>query len=190
MNAVRDADVLVADFERDARALETEKLSKQARAALKRMRSQVSTLQSALQQMLEELKESKPFSPEEAGQRIVAELQQAEGGAYSGAELRGKWDLTSAVLHRRRKEHRIVYWRDSKHDFFYPQWQFTEVGALLPGIQESLQLFNSEDEWRVMGYFLGPRQQLGGQRPLDLLRQGKVKEAVAHAQLHAIENTW
>jgi hypothetical protein len=190
MNAVPDADVLVADFERDARAIEAEKLSKHARAALNRMRSKVSTLQSALQQMLEELKEAKAFSPEEAGQQIVAELQKAEGGAYSGAELRAKWDLTAAVLHRRRKEHRILYWRDSRHDFFYPRWQFTEAGALLPGIQDILQLFNSEDEWRLMGYFLGSRRQLGNQRPLDLLRQGKVKEAVAHAQLHATENTW
>jgi hypothetical protein len=72
----------------------------------------------------------------------------------------------------------------------YPRWQFTEAGALLPGIQDILQLFKSEDEWRLMGYFLGPRRQLGAQRPLDLLCQGKVKEAVAHAQLHATENTW
>jgi hypothetical protein len=104
--------------------------------------------------------------------------------------LRAKWDLTAAVLHRRRKEHRILYWRDSRHDFFYPRWQFTEAGALLPSIQDILQLFNSEDEWRLMGYFLGPRRQLGNQRPLDLLRQARVKEAVAHAQLHATENTW
>ena len=113
MCAFPDVNVLVADFERDARTIETEKLSKHAHAALKRMRSQVSTLQSALEQMLEQLKEAKAFSPEEAGQRIVAELQKAEGGAYSGVELRSKWDLTAAVLHRRRKEHRIVYWRDS-----------------------------------------------------------------------------
>jgi hypothetical protein len=190
MSAFPDVNVLVADFERDARTIETEKLSKHAHAALKRMRSQVSTLKSALEQMLEQLKEAKAFSSEEAGQRIEAELQKAEGGAYSGVELRSKWDLTAAVLHRRRKEHRIVYWRDSRHDFFYPQWQFTEAGALLPGIQDILQLFKSEDEWRLMGYFLGPRRQLGDQRPLDLLCQGKVKEAVAHAQLHATENTW
>jgi hypothetical protein len=48
-------------------------------------------------------------------------------------------------------------------------------------------------EWGRMasdGIFLGARRQLGNQRPLDLLRQGTVNEAVAHAGLHATENTW
>jgi hypothetical protein len=190
MNAARDAGVLVADIERDARALEGEDLSKPARAALKRIRAQMSTLQSAVHEMMQELKEVEPFSPETAGQRLVAEMQQADGGAYSGVNLREKWNLTPAVLHRRRKEHRIIYWRDAQHDFHYPRWQFTDTGALLAGIQEILQLFKSSDEWRVMGYFLGPRKQLGDRRPLDLLRAGLVKDAITHAQLHASENTW
>jgi hypothetical protein len=87
-------------------------------------------------------------------------------------------------------EHRIVYWRDAKHDFHYPKWQFTPTGAILPGVQEVLQIFRSEDEWGVMSYFLGKRQQLGDRRPLDLLRQGEKATVLAHAKLNADENTW
>jgi hypothetical protein len=130
------------------------------------------------------------FDPVEAGKRAVEEMRQAEGGAWTGAELEGRFGLSSATLHRRRKEHRIVYWRDAKHDFHYPKWQFTAPGALLPGVQEVLQLFRSEDEWRVMSYFLGKRQQLGDRRPLDLLRAGEKEAVLAHAKLHAEENTW
>jgi hypothetical protein len=190
MNAVREADVLVDDFERDARALEGEKLSRQARAALKRIRAQMSRLRFFARESLNELQEVKAFSPEEAGRRVADDLKQAEGGAYTGTDLRAKWSLSAAVLHRRRKERRIVYWRDARHEFHYPVWQLNTAGALLPGIQEILQIFESSDEWRVMGYFLSPRRQLGNRRPLDLLREDKIKDAMAHAQLHAEENTW
>jgi hypothetical protein len=31
---------------------------------------------------------------------------------------------------------------------------------------------------------------LSGRRPLDLLRQGDVAAALAHAKIHVAENTW
>jgi hypothetical protein len=131
------------------------------------------------------------FDPDAAGERLVAEMQAAEGGAWTGPELEGgHFQLTPATLHRRRKEHRIIYWRDARHNFHYPKWQFTPGGALLPGIQEVLAVFRSRDEWRIMSYFLGKRPQLGDLRPLDLLRQGEVETVLAHATIHAEENTW
>lgn len=133
---------------------------------------------------------AKPFDPVEAGKRAVEEMREAEGGAWTGPELERRFRLSSAILHRRRKEHRIVYWRDAKHDFYYPKWQFTPPGALLPGVQEVLQLFRSEDEWRVMAYFLGKRRQLGDRRPFDLLREGEKEKVLEHARIHAQENTW
>jgi len=130
------------------------------------------------------------FNPHAAGRRLVEELQAAEGGAWTGNQLHAFFDLTPSTLHRRRKEHRIIYWRDALHEFHYPMWQFTPAGALLPGIQEVLELFKSQDEWRVMRYFLDPRTQLSDQRPLDLLRQGNSQKILEHAKIHVEENTW
>lgn len=141
-------------------------------------------------QIEEQLASLGVLSPNAKGERLVAELKAAEGGAYSGAELGQKFKLTPAVLHRRRREHRVVYWRDAQHEYFYPRWQFNEAGALLPGIQEVLQTFKSQDEWRVMRYFLGPRKQLRDRRPLDLLRAAEVEAVVIHARAHAAKNTW
>lgn len=176
--------MVLQDLERDVVDLEREKLSREARERVKSIRAKIDALQKQLAPILSS------FSPQAAGERIVGEMQGAEGGAWSDAEFREKFGLTSAVLHRRRKEHRIVYWRNAKNDFFYPRWQFTETGALLAGIQEVLQLFQSQDEWRIMRYFLGPRKQLGEQRPLELLRAGEIEKVLAHAQDHAAENTW
>ena len=130
------------------------------------------------------------FDPYAAGERLVEQLQQAEGGAWTGQELQSQFSLTPATLHRRRKEYRIIYWRDAQHGFHYPKWQFTPAGALRPGVQEVLAIFRSEDEWRVMRYFLGERAQLDGCRPLDLLRSDEKEKVLIHAQNHAEENTW
>ena len=127
---------------------------------------------------------------DETGLEVVAKMKSAEGGAWTGKDLQERWNLSSATLHKRRSQHRIVFWRDALHDYHYPKWQFTEAGAIFPGIQDILQIFNSQDEWRVMRYFLGRRDQLGEKRPLDLLRDGKIDMVVDHARRHAEENTW
>ena len=128
--------------------------------------------------------------PREAGLALVRQMQRVEGGAWTGTQLRAQFELSAATLHRRRAEHRIMYWRDAQGGFLYPKWQFTPVGALLPGMQKVLQTFRSSDEWRLMRYFLAPRQQLAGLSPLTLLRRGETDKVVAHAHVHGQENTW
>jgi hypothetical protein len=130
------------------------------------------------------------FDPGEAGRKLAAQMQDAEGGAWTGAELLRTFKLTSANLHKRRSEYRMIAWRDATHQFHYPKWQFTQAGALLPGVQSVLQIFRSSDEWRVMRYFLTAWRQLEDQRPLDLLRAGEVDRVVAHAKANGEENSW
>jgi hypothetical protein len=130
------------------------------------------------------------FDPFEAGRKAVVQMQAAEGGAWTGAELESHYNLTPATLHKRRVEHRIVFWNDAKNQFHYPKWQFNEAGALWPGVQEVLQTFKSSDEWRVMRYFLAPRHQLDDRTPLDLLRAGQATKVIAHAKAHGEENSW
>jgi hypothetical protein len=130
------------------------------------------------------------FDPHEAGRNAVNEMQQAEGGSWIGGELGDLHQLSPANLHKRRAEHRIVWWKDAKNQFHYPKWQFTPAGTLRRGVQAVLQIFQSQDEWRIMRYFLGPRDQLAGHTPLDLVRKGEVEKVIAHAKRDAEENTW
>ena len=130
------------------------------------------------------------FDPCDAGRNVVAQLKEAEGGAWTGAELKANFGLTAANLYKRRAEHRIVWWKDAKNQFHYPKWQFNDAGALLPGIREVLQTFRSADEWRVMRYFLAPRHRLNDRKPLDLLREGEVDKVLSHAAAHGEENSW
>lgn len=130
------------------------------------------------------------FDPFEAGRKAVVELQKAEGGAWTLADLQKLYGLDSANLHKRRAEYRIVWWKDPRSQFHYPKWQFNQAGVLLPGIKSILQSFKSSDEWRVMRYFLAPRHELDMRRPLDLLRGGEMDTVIAHAKAHGEENSW
>lgn len=130
------------------------------------------------------------FNPIQEGLKALDRIREAEGGSMTGAELLRHHHLTSATLHRRRKEHRIVFWQDARHDFHYPVWQFTATGSLVPGIQDVLRIFKSEDATRVMRYFLGRRGQLGNKTPLECLKAGCKSNVIEHACRHYAENTW
>ncbi|MBI2924304.1 MAG: hypothetical protein HYY24_01215 [Verrucomicrobia bacterium] len=201
MTQTRPVEESLADLERAARELQQQDLRRVAKRRLGKAREAVDRLRAAFENTPDSKKvvargnaAAPPahagFDPEAAGRQLVEQMQAAEGGAWTGAELQARFGLTPAVLHRRRKEHRVVHWRDARHEFHYPQWQFTPAGALLPGVQEVLQTLHSDDEWRVMSYFLGQRRQLSDRRPLDLLREGEKEKVLEHARVQAQENTW
>jgi hypothetical protein len=122
------------------------------------------------------------------GEVVRQRLATAEGGSISTAEAARRLGISEATALRRWHCHRLVGWRHGKAVRF-PVWQFAG-GQMLGGIEEILQILDSDDQWRVMLYFLGNRRSLAGRRPLDLLRGGKVAEAVNHAKAYAAENTW
>ena len=124
----------------------------------------------------------------ERGAEARKELKAAEGGAINGKRAAHLLRTTEAAVRRRRRQHRVVAWQKGDR-WFYPKWQFSGRG-MLAGIEEILQVFRSDDQWRLMLYFLSKRHSLQQKRPLDLLRAGRVAEVLEHAKLHAQENTW
>lgn len=123
-------------------------------------------------------------------EEILHALQTREGGAWTEAEMLAKFNLTPSNLQTLRNNFLVVSWPDQQGQLHYPKWQFADTGALLPGVQEVLRTFKSQDTWRIMSYFLGARRQFQGLCALFLLRKNKVTEVLAHAKLHYEENTW
>lgn len=141
-----------------------------------------------------------PASPSKIDPRLAAALARGEvvrrqlatdeGGSISTAQAARLLGVSPSTVLRRWRRHRLVAWTDGR-SLRVPVWQFDGM-KLLRGIEESLQVFASKDQWRVLRYFLGKRRSLGHRRPLDLLPEGKVAEVIAHAQAHAQpeENSW
>jgi hypothetical protein len=128
---------------------------------------------------------------EEAKARVLArgvlarkKLEQAEGGSLSSEEVAHLLGLSKRQsVDYQRKEKALVAWRTSAGKWRYPGWQFTKHG-ILPGIKECLKALATDNEWGAVIFFLSARYSLDGKRPLDLLREGKLEEAVAVAHRH------
>jgi hypothetical protein len=122
------------------------------------------------------------------GDVVRQQLTVDEGGSISSTEAASLLRVARTTVLGRWRAHRIVGWKQAKAVWF-PLWQF-DGAKLLPGIEEILKIFHSDDQWRVMMYFLGNRLSLDGRRPLDLLREGKVSQVVAHAKAYAADDNW
>jgi len=112
------------------------------------------------------------------------ELELAEGGSLSAEQFANALGRTRQGIDYLRREGLVAAWRTTQGKWRYPAWQLTAQGGLLPGIRECLKALNSRSEWEPLIFFLSPRESLDGKRPLDLLRVGRVEDALAAAERH------
>lgn len=112
------------------------------------------------------------------------EVELAEGGSVSAEEMADALGRTRQGIDYLRRERSILAWRTTQGKWRYPAWQLTDQGGLLPGLRECLKALNTRSEWEPMIFFLSSRESLEGKRPLDLLRAGRMQEAIAAAERH------
>jgi hypothetical protein len=124
------------------------------------------------------------------GLQLIEKLKRAEGGALTTAEVHDKYRITSATLRQRLASREIIFWRDRRGAFYYPIWQFDESGAVLRGISDLLHMFASDDQWRIVRYFLSKRSSLKRRRPLDLLRAGELGLLFKMTRGYIMDNNW
>lgn len=124
------------------------------------------------------------------GELVRQKLAADEGGSISTRQAARLLGVTVPTVLRRWRRHRLIAWSHSR-SVRVPVWQFAGR-KMLEGIEEVLQIFRSDEQWRVMMYFLRERIELDRRRPLDLLREGKAAEVIDNAKAHADpqENTW
>ena len=115
-------------------------------------------------------------------------MADAEGGAISPARAAQVLGVTERTVIKRWCAFRMIAWRDEKGVHF-PVWQFRN-GKLLSGVETVLKVFRSDDQWRLMLYFLGARRSLNLERPLDMLRRGEAAKVVSHAKALAEDGSW
>ncbi|WP_334150379.1 hypothetical protein [Hyphomicrobium sp.] len=113
------------------------------------------------------------------GSEMKREMLKAEGGALSAQQLADHLGITPQGLGRKRERNQ-VFWLDVGDGYVYPAFQIGKSG-LLRGISEVLDAFSVEDPWMRVNFMLTGDARLGGKRPIDLLRKGKIDEVVAAA---------
>jgi hypothetical protein len=113
------------------------------------------------------------------------EMAAEEGGNVSAEEAARLAGITKQALLNLYHANKVLGWRTQKQGAVrFPIWQFENGGRLL-GLQETLSVLSKGgvlDEWGKIGFFLQTHGLLGGRRPLDLLREGKLQPVLEAAE--------
>jgi len=121
----------------------------------------------------------------EARQRLIDD----EGGSLSSEEAARLLGISKQAVLKRLEAGTLLAWREERLKAArFPQWQFNERGAVLAGVSEVLECLHANprlDDWAKVLFFLQSKPSLDGERPLDFLRKGRVKEVSQAAKAYA-----
>lgn len=113
------------------------------------------------------------------GSQMKRDLLKAEGGVLSGPQIAAHLGISPQGIGKKRERNQ-VFWLKVGEGFVFPAFQVGETG-LLPGIREVLAAFQVDDPWMRVHFMVTGDQRLGGRRPIDLLREGRVEEVIRAA---------
>jgi hypothetical protein len=112
-------------------------------------------------------------------------LVESEGGSLSAEAAARELGISKAAILKRYHMGRLIAWREERQKAVrFPVWQF-QNGRVLDGIEPTLKVLNAGsrlDDFGRMLFFLSRSRFLGGARPLDCLREAKLRKV-----LHAAE---
>jgi len=116
------------------------------------------------------------------------QLAEAEGGSLSSEDASRLLRISKTAVLKRLDAGRLLAWREERLQAArFPRWQFDEHGRVLAGLEEVLEILNQDDRldaWGKILFFLQTKSSLGEKRPLDLLREGNLKQACLAAQAY------
>jgi hypothetical protein len=117
------------------------------------------------------------------------QLAEAEGGSWSSEVVARTLQISKTAVLKRLAAGRLLAWREERLQAArFPRWQFDEHGQVLDGFEKVLEVLSQDerlDAWGKILFFLQEKASLGGRRPLDLLREGRLKEVHLAAQAYA-----
>jgi len=117
------------------------------------------------------------------------QLTEAEGGSLSSDDTARVLGISKTAVLKRLEAGRLLAWREERLQAArFPLWQFDKHGHVLAGLEQALAILSQDerlDAWGKVLFFLQQKSSLEGQRPLDLLRSGKVKEVCVAAHAYA-----
>lgn len=116
------------------------------------------------------------------------QLAEAEGGSLSSEEVARLLRISKTAVLKRLDTGRLLAWREERLQAArFPRWQFDAHGHVLGGLEEVLEILNQDerlDAWGKILFFLQTKSGLSDKRPLDLLREGKLKDVCLAAQTY------
>ena len=110
------------------------------------------------------------------------DLQDA-GGVYHIDELREILrDVSSQEIDQRVLDGNILEVRGANNQRQFPKMQFNDDGTVVTGLKLVSEAFPSKSSWALLNFLMNPQSNLGGAKPIDLLRAGVTLEVITVAR--------
>ena len=123
------------------------------------------------------------------GLEVRQRLAEAGGGSLSSEETARVLRISKTAVLKRLEAGRLLAWREERLQAArFPHWQFDAHGQVLAGLEEVLAILNQDerlDAWGKILFFLQEKTSLADRRPLDLLREGRLREVCLTAHAYA-----
>lgn len=123
------------------------------------------------------------------GLEVRQQLADAEGGSLSSEDVARLIGISKTAVLKRLAAGRLLAWREERLQAArFPGWQFDKHGQVLTGIEDVMDILNQDerlDAWGKILFFLQEKRSLGNRRPLDVLREGRLKEICLAAHSYA-----
>jgi hypothetical protein len=100
-----------------------------------------------------------------------------EGPPMTVADVAAHLRISRQAVDKRRQAGKLLAVSLGPRSFLYPRWQLTETGVL-SGLEETLRALAAHPPWARLRFFVSGNHRLGGKRPLDALRQGRVQKVL------------
>ena len=118
------------------------------------------------------------------GLKMKGELLERAGGTLQPREVAELLGISRQAVGKRRRVGKLIAVRAGNRAYEYPACQFEDTGVIR-GLEEVLGALTDDVEgWMQVAFLVNPNESLGGESPLDLLRQGEVDSVVRAARIH------
>ncbi len=105
----------------------------------------------------------------------------SEGGMLNTQEVASILDISPQAIHKRRRTGKLIGIAQGLNQYSFPAWQF-EGNRTVAGVETILAVLSEHDPLMQVVFMLNPNDRLDGQRPLDLLRAGRLDEVLTAAK--------
>jgi allophycocyanin beta subunit len=113
----------------------------------------------------------------EARERLI----RVGGGQLFSSQVAQKLGIRLEQVDELRDNGKLIALTNSQGEYLYPQWQLTEQG-ILSGLDEVFAELDKDDPWMQISFMVNPNIWLNEASPLEMLREGKVREVLLAAR--------
>jgi hypothetical protein len=117
------------------------------------------------------------------GIRIAQQDLREAGGAYDLEQVRTLMNgVSRQAIDKRVQEGSLLAVPGPSNRRSYPTLQFNQDGTVVEGLKAVREALPTKNPWTVLNFFARPDDRLGGRKPIELLKKGKIDLVVEAAQ--------